>query len=337
MRGEAAARPVPSGRRAASGDEALRRALRRDGLGSGMDRLDTLAVFVAVADQGGFAAAARLLQRSPAAVTRAVADLEDRLKVRLLQRTTRAVSLTEAGQRALETARRVLAGMEELDVVTEDTASLRGGIGVTAPTMFGRLHVLPLVQGFLAEHPGVAVRLMLVDRVVSLADEGLDLAVRLGALPDSALRASRVGEVQEGIYASPAYLAAHGRPEAPRDLAAHAVIACTVLSPVPDRWTFPRTGPVAVTPRLVVNTPDAAVEAAVAGLGLANLVSYQVAAHVAAGRLRRVLAAHAPPPEPVHLVHSPTRHPSRRVRMLMDHLVDGLRRDCAAIARAATE
>ncbi|MBR0660399.1 LysR family transcriptional regulator [Neoroseomonas oryzicola] len=302
-----------------------------------MDRLDTLAVFVAVAEQGGFAAAARLLQRSPAAVTRAVADLEDRLKVRLLQRTTRAVSLTEAGQRALESARRILAGMEELDAVTEDVAALHGSVAVTAPTMFGRLHVLRLVQGFLVQHPGVAVRLMLLDRVVSLADEGLDLAVRIGALPDSALRATRLGEVQEGIYASPAYLAAHGRPEAPRDLAGHAVIACTALAPVPDRWTFPGAAVVVVAPRLVVNTPDAAVDAAVAGLGLANLVSYQAAAHVAAGRLRRVLSAHAPPPEPVHLVYAPTRHLSRRVRLLLDHLADGLRRDCAAIARMATE
>lgn len=300
----------------------------------GMDRLDTLTVFVAVAEHASFAEAARQMNRSAAAVTRAVAALEERLQVRLLNRTTRAVSLTEAGARTLETARRLLAGLEELEAVTEETAAPRGGIAVTAPTMFGRMHVLPLVGEFLRRHPHVSVRLMLLDRVVSLVDEGLDLALRIGSLPDSSLRATRLGTVQESIYASPGYLAARGTPAAPRDLAQHDIIACTTITPVADRWSFPEIGPVAVQPRLTVNSTDAAVEAAAAGLGLSFIVSYQAAPHVAAGRLVRVLRAHEPPPEPVHLVHPAGRHLPARVRLLLDHLAEGLRR---ILAPPATE
>lgn len=297
-----------------------------------MDRFDALTVFVAVAEQESFAEAARQLNRSAAAVTRAIAALEDRLQVRLLNRTTRAVTLTEAGARALETARRLLAGYEELDGIAEEAGTLRGGIGVTAPTMFGRMHLLPLVQSFLEAHPEVTVRLVLLDRVVSLVDEGLDLALRIGSLPDSALRATRVGDVQESIYASPDYLAAQGVPQHPRDLARHRIVACTTITPVADRWHFPGIGPVPVQPRLVVNTTEAAVQAAVAGLGLSFIVSYQAAPHVAAGRLVRVLQAHEPPPEPVHLVHPAGRHLPVRVRLLLDHLAEGLRRDLGSTA-----
>lgn len=291
-----------------------------------MDRLDTLAVFVAVAENESFAAAARRLNRSAAAVTRAIAALEDRMQVRLLNRSTRAVSLTEAGARALESARRLLAGLEELDAIASDTGTLRGSIGVTAPTMFGRMHVLPLVQSFLQAHPAVSVRLALLDRVVSLVDEGLDLAVRIGALPDSSLRALRVGTVQESLYASPAYLAAHGTPATPRELSRHRIVACTTITPIPDRWSFVEIGPVPVQPCLVVNTTEAAVEAAASGLGIAFIVSYQAAPHLAAGRLVRILAEFEPPPEPVHLVHPAGRHQPARVRLLLDHLADGLRR-----------
>jgi DNA-binding transcriptional LysR family regulator len=302
-----------------------------------MDRLDSLTVFAAVADLGSFAEAARSLNRSPAAVTRAVAGLEEQLQIRLFTRTTRAVALTEAGARALETARRLLAGIEELDGIAGETAALRGGIALTASTMFGRMHVLPLLQSFLAAHPGVSVRLVLLDRVVSLVDEGLDIGVRIGALPDSSLRAIRVGAVQESVYASPAYLAAHGTPEHPRALAQHSLISCTSITPVADRWSFAGVGPVAVHPRLVVNTTDGAVEAAVAGIGLTFIVSYQAARHVAAGRLVRILRAHEPPEEPVHLVHPAGRHLPARVRLLLDHLAEGLRRDFATVAQAATE
>lgn len=301
-----------------------------------MDRMDSLTVFIAVADTASFAGAARQLGRSAASVTRAVAGLEDALKVRLLNRTTRSVSLTEAGARTLETARRIVADFEELDSITETTSAPRGMIGVTAPSMFGRMHVLPLIHAFLSRHDDITVRLMLLDRVVSLVDEGLDLAVRIGNLPDSALRAIRVGTVREGIYASPAYLAAAGIPTSPRDLAAHRVIACTIITPIPDRWSFQTLPPVAVQPRLIVNTPDAAVEAAIAGLGLTFIVSYQAAPHVAAGRLVRVLDGCDTGEEPVHLVHPAGRHLPARVRLLLDHLTEGLRRDLN-VAASATE
>lgn len=290
-----------------------------------MDRLDSLIVFAAVADQQSFAGAARQLNRSPAAVTRAVAGLEDTYRVRLLHRSTRAVSLTEAGLRFLETARRILAEIEELDTITEETGSLRGSISLTAPSMFGRMHVLPLVQSFLAQHQSVRIRFMLMNRVVSLVDEGLDLAVRIGQLPDSSLRAIRVGAVQESIFASPAYLARAGVPASPRDLPEHSIVACTAITAVPDRWSFPGIGPVNLHPQLVVNTTEAAVDAALAGLGLTFIVSYQAAPHLVTGRLVRVLAPFEGPPEPVHVVHPAGRHLPARVRALLGHLTDGLR------------
>lgn len=302
-----------------------------------MDRLDTLAVFVAVAENESFSVAARRLNRSATAVTRAIATLEDRMQVRLLNRSTRALSLTEAGARALESARRLLAGLEEFDAIAGDTGTLRGSIGVTAPTMFGRMHVLPLVQSFLLAHPELSVRLMLLDRVVSLVDEGLDLAVRIGALPDSSLRALRVGTVQESIYASPDYLAARGTPVTPRDLIGHRIIACTTITPIPDRWSFVEIGPVPVQPCLVVNTTEAAVEAAASGLGIAFIVSYQAEPHLAAGRLARILSDFEPPPEPVHLVHPAGRHQPARVRLLLDHLADGLRLGFGAAPRASPQ
>lgn len=302
-----------------------------------MDRLDMLAVFVTVTEQESFAGAARQLNRSAAAVTRAVAALEEQLQVRLLNRTTRAVSLTEAGARTLETARRLLAGMDELAAVTPESSAPRGLIAVTAPTMFGRLHVLPLVQSFLRRHPEVSVRLMLLDRVVSLVDEGLDLGVRIGPLPDSSLRAIKLGDVRECILANPAYLAERGTPAHPRELSAHSIISCTIMSPVPERWGFTGMGPVNLQPRLIVNTPEAAIQAAADGLGLTLAMSYQGAAQIAAGRLRPVLRAYEPSADPVHIVHPAGRHLPARVRLLLDHLAEGLRAAIADVARIATE
>ncbi len=184
----------------------------------------------------------------------------------------------------------MLENLQELDTSTEDSSALRGAITITAPTMFGRMHVLPLLQSFLVSHPGVAVRFLLLDRVVSLVDEGIDLAIRIGNLPDSSLRAKWVGTVQESVFASPGYLAAHGTPQSPRELLQHSIIACSTVTPVADRWSFASVGPVAVRPRLVVNTTEAAVDAAVAGLGITMIVSYQAAPHVALGRLVRLLA-----------------------------------------------
>jgi DNA-binding transcriptional LysR family regulator len=294
------------------------------------DRLDALTIFVAVAEQQSFAEAARQLGRSPASVTRGVAALEERLQTRLFNRTTRSMALTDAGARYLESCRRLLATYDELEAVNlGEQVQPRGWINVTAPTMFGRLHVLPLVRTFLGEYPQVDIRLLLLDRVVSLVDEGLDLGVRIGQLPDSSLQGIRVGQVRRVVCATPQYIAAHGVPETPRDLANHSVVACTTVTPIPDRWSFH--GPsgvtsVAVTPRLVVNTTAAAVDAALDGLGYTCIRSYQAEPHVAAGRLQTVLVQYEPPPAPIHIVHPEGRHLSAKVRLFLDHAAEGLRR-----------
>lgn len=294
-----------------------------------MDRIDAWTTFAAVAEGRSFAAAARRLGRSPAAVTRAVAALEERLGARLLNRTTRSVALTEAGARSLEAARRVLAGFEELEGVTaSERQEPQGRLGVTAPVMFGRLHVLPVVQAFLRDHPMATVQLLLLDRVVSLVDEGLDVAIRLGRLPDSSLRAIRVGEVRRGVYASPKYLRENGTPRTPQALARHACIACTGVTPVPDRWTFERDGRSYVVPvssRLVVNTAEAALDAALAGLGPTCVLSYQVDAHVRAGRLERILGPFEPPAVPVQVVIPAGRFVTPIVRAFVERASEALR------------
>jgi DNA-binding transcriptional LysR family regulator len=293
------------------------------------DRLDALTIFAAVAEQQSFAEAARHLSRSPASVTRAIAALEERLQTRLFNRTTRSVALTDAGARYLESCRRLLATYDELEAVTlGERAQPRGWINVTAPTMFGRLHVLPIVRTFLGEYPQVDVRLLLLDRVVSLVDEGLDLGVRIGQLPDSSLRAVRVGQVRRIVCAAPQYIAQHGMPMEPHDLCNHIVVACTSVTPIPDRWSFH--GPsgvtsVAVKPRLVVNTTAGAVDAAVDGLGLTCVRSYQAEPHIAAGRLQTVLTEYEPPPAPIHIVHPEGRHLPAKVRLFLDHAASVLR------------
>jgi DNA-binding transcriptional LysR family regulator len=185
------------------------------------------------------------------------------------------------------------------------------------------------VRTFLGAYPQVDIRLLLLDRVVSLVDEGLDLGVRIGQLPDSSRRGIRVGQVRRVVCAAPQYIAGRGVPMTPRDLGGHDVVACTTVTPIPDRWSFH--GPsgvtsVAVTPRLVLNTTAAAVDAALGGLGVACLQSYQAEPHVAAGRLQTVLARYEPPPSPIHIVHPEGRHLPAKVRLFLDHAAEGLRR-----------
>ena len=293
------------------------------------DRLDALTIFVAVAEQQSFAEAARQLGRSPASVTRAVAALEERLQTRLFNRTTRSVALTDTGARYLEGCRRLLAVHDELEAVSlGERIEPRGWINVTAPAMFGRLHVLPVVQDFLGGYQQVNIRLLLLDRVVSLVDEGLDLGVRIGQLPDSSLRAVLVGQVRRVVCATPQYIARHGVPETPRDLAKHRVVACTAVTPIPERWSFH--GPsgvtsIPVTPRLVVNTTAAAVDAALDGFGLACIISYQAEPYTAMGRLQTVLVEYEPPPAPIHIVHPEGRHLPAKVRLFLDHATGALR------------
>ncbi|MDR6833146.1 MULTISPECIES: LysR family transcriptional regulator [unclassified Sphingopyxis] len=273
-----------------------------------MDRLLTLEMFVAVASEGGFAAAARKLNSSPPAVTRGIAALEARLGTLLFHRSTRAVALTDEGAAFLDQARRILADLAGAErELRGATAAPRGQLYVTAPVMFGRLHVLPVVGALMAQHDELVVRMMLIDRNVRIVEEGIDVAVRIGALADSGLTAVRIGRVRQMLVASPAYLARRGAPQGVDDLAGHDLIGTMGPRATSDwqlasgRWRLdPR-------PRLVVNTVDAALAAAEAGLGIANLLSYQLADALAAGRLIALLADDQPPALPVHLLFEQSR------------------------------
>ncbi|MET0629439.1 MAG: LysR substrate-binding domain-containing protein [Xanthobacteraceae bacterium] len=301
-----------------------------------MDRIGSVAVFVEVAERRSFAAAARRLGRSPTAVTRAIGELEARLGVRLLNRTTRAVGVTEAGERFLAGARRVLADLDEIEraAAGEGTAP-RGELRVTAPILFGRLHVSPIMIEFLERFPDVSVALSLIDRPVDLVEEGLDVAVRIGALAESSAIASRVGALHRIVVASPDYLARCGTPKAPAELGAHAIVAFSGMEAA-DRWVFRGQGgeaSVAIRPRLVVTTAEAAVDAARAGFGVTRVLSYQAADDIARGSLRRLLQAHEGAELPVHLLYPGGRHPPPKLRAFLDFAVPRLRRRCEQIRR----
>jgi DNA-binding transcriptional LysR family regulator len=274
-----------------------------------MAALDDWRMFIAVATKRSFVGAARALGRSPQVATRAVASLERRLSTRLLNRTTRSVSLTDDGERYLEQGRRVLAEFDRLESPPGADAPLSGRLSVTAPVLFGQQHVTPLVVQFLMQQPQVVVRLGLLDRVVSLAEEGVDVAVRIGELMDSSMNALRVGLVRSVLCASPAYWRRSSFPRTPADLAKHACIAFLGTTPNPDRWAFPRSGArsqvIAVRPRLVVNTGQAAINAALAGLGVVRVLSYQIDGHLAKKTLQVALADFEFPPLPVHLLRLP--------------------------------
>jgi len=297
-----------------------------------VDRLHQIKAFVAVADALSFAGAARRLAMSPPAVTRAVNELEAHLAVRLLTRTTRVVRLTEAGRRYAEDCKRILADWAEAD---ESVSGLhgtpQGALTVTAPALFGARHVMPVVTNYLERYPQVQVACWFLDRVVNLVEEGVDVAVRIGELPDSSLQAVRVGQVRRVVVSSPGYLAANGRPEQPEDLARHTLVAASGVSPQPQ-WRFVRDGEpltVALQPRLITTSNDAALAAALGGFGLTRLLSYQVQDAVADGRLAPVLTAFEPPALPVHVVHREGRHASLKARAFIDLTVSLLREDPA--------
>jgi DNA-binding transcriptional LysR family regulator len=293
-----------------------------------MDRLDEWRLFESVASLSSFSRAARVRGRSPQAVTRAIAALEARIGTKLLHRTTRSVSLTGEGARYLERSRRALAAFEALESPADATAPLTGTLAVTAPVLFGRLHVVPVIARFLERHPELDVRLLLLDRVVSLAEEGIDVGVRLGPLPDSSLRLRTLGHVRSVICASPAYLARAGRPRSPDALSRHACISFSGTSPIPNRWSFrgttKRERSIRVRARLTVNTAEAAIEAAVAGLGIVRVLSYQVDRLVAEGALRVVLARFEPDSIPVQLVQLPGVQ-TRAASAFADHAAGLLR------------
>ncbi|MBS0409938.1 MAG: LysR family transcriptional regulator [Proteobacteria bacterium] len=290
-----------------------------------MDRLDAMRIFVAVAELESFAAAARRLRLSPAAATRAVAGLEDHLGLMLLNRTTRSVRLTERGAIYLESCRRVLADLEDGERLARgEDADPRGALTVSAPILFGRLHVLPVVETLLRRHPRLDIRLILSDRFVSLVEEGVDVAVRIGEMADSTLVARKVSEVQRVLVAAPAYLAARGVPRTPADLETHDIVAFEGVDQALD-WRIGGGQAQRLRPRLSVNSADAALAAVENGLGITRALSYQVLEGLAAGRLRLVLQDFAAPPVPVSLAHPAARLRSANVGAFITAAAQALR------------
>jgi DNA-binding transcriptional LysR family regulator len=293
-----------------------------------MDRLDELQTLVAILDCGNMAAAARKLGRSPPAVTRVLATLEARAGARLFERSTRRLIPTEAGLRLAEGARRLLADYDAA-LRQPGADNPRGLLRITAPTVFGSRHVAPMVTRFLAHYPDVQVELVLSDRNVDLIEDGIDAGVRIGPLAGQTLVARRLGSVGRMAVASPAYLARRGEPATPGDLGAHELIQLTSVRGVAE-WRFhgPHAGTegarehvVRYAPRLRINDVEAVLAAARDGFGIARALSYQVAADLAAGRLRRVLPDYEPAPLPVHLVLPSARHMPPRLRSFVDFAV----------------
>ncbi|CAG9183379.1 LysR family transcriptional regulator [Cupriavidus pampae] len=293
-----------------------------------MDHVHLMTVFVAVGEVESFAAAARRLDLSPAAITRAVAALEERLGVKLLARTTRSVRLTEAGRRYLDDARNILVSiMEANEAAVGINASPRGNLSVTASVLFGKAFVMPSIVHFLKEYPEVEVSAVFLDRAVNLTDEGIDVAVRIGHLPDSSLKALRVGQVRHVLCASPDYLRTHGMPQHPADLLRHTIISATGV-PGRAEWRFGASEEptlVRTTPRLSVTSNDSAVEAALAGVGICRLFSYMVPNELNSGRLQTILDEYGEAPWPVYVVHRESRLGSSKVRNFIDLLVHQLR------------
>ena len=293
-----------------------------------MDRFRSLQVFVKVAECGGFAAAARALAMSPPAVTRAISALEKRIDTRLLIRTTRSVRLTESGERFLRDCRRILVELEEAEEAAVGShAAPRGELRVTAPLLFGRLFVTPILGDFLEKYPLVTCRTLFIDRIVNLMDEGLDIAIRIGNLPDSSLVAIRAGTVRWVMFAAPDYLKMHGRPAHPTDLTHHRLVQSIAIETAPE-WPYHENGilrSIRIEPRLQINTNDAVVELVARGWGISRLLSYQIAPQLSEGRVEVILSEFEPPPLPIHVVHQEGRMVSTKVRAFVDFMVDRLR------------
>ena len=286
-----------------------------------------MTVFMKVAEAGGFAGAARELGMSAPSVTRVIAGLEDALGTRLMQRTTRSMKLTETGERYLEDCRRILAELEQAEAAAAGSyAAPVGTLTVSAPVLFGRMHVMPIVIAFLERHPKVTGQALFVDRMTNLVEEGIDVAIRIGNLADAGYAATRVGSVRRVVCGAPEYLRQNGTPETPADLAKHRVIGATAAWSTRE-WRFGKAGEAStrVSPALYCNTNDAAISAAIAGFGLTRVPSYQIAEELRLGTLRTVLQDFEEEPLPIHVVHAERRHASAKVRSFVDLCVERLR------------
>jgi DNA-binding transcriptional LysR family regulator len=293
-----------------------------------MDRFQELTAFVAVTETGGFAKAAARLGSSPPAVTRMIASLEARLGVQLFNRTTRNVRLTDAGLRFAERARAVLTALEAAESEAAGQSSVPSGhLTLTASVTMGRSLLPSILNDFLEAHPRVTAKLLLLDRIVNLVEEGVDIALRVGRLPDSSLVSVRIGAVKRILVASPDYLARRGVPREPDDLKQQSIIAFTGL--MPDReWRYgdgKRVRRVALQPHLEINDAVSAIASAERGDGITLCLSYMVADRIASGALVEVLADHAPPPVPVQVVYPESRLVSPKVRAFIDFSAARLR------------
>lgn len=297
-----------------------------------MDKLHLMTVFVGVAEEESFAGAARRLAMSPPAVTRCIAALEARLGVKLLDRTTRYVRVTEAGQRYLDDARRIIAEVEEADdAVVGINAEPKGHLTITAPVLFGSMYVTPVIVEYLERYPEMKITALFLDRVVNLIEEGVDVGIRIGALPDSSMKALKVGSVRPVLCASPAYLKKNGLPEHPKDLLQHQTIASSIVNPSIE-WKFlENNSPLSIRtkPRLIVTSFDAAIEAARYGFGIARQMSYQISHHLASGDLKIVLNKFELPQVPIHVIHREDKHKSARVRTFVEMITERLRNNVA--------
>jgi DNA-binding transcriptional LysR family regulator len=286
-----------------------------------MDRLESMSILVAAVEAGSLSAAARRLGTPLATVSRKVSELEGHLETRLLNRTNRRLTLTDAGQSYVAACRRILEQVDEAErAASGEFSAPRGELMVTAPIVFGRLHVLPVATEFLAAYPEIKVRLALADRVVNLMEDHVDVALRIGALPDSSLMATRIGVIRRVVCASPAYFAARGVPKTLADLAAHDCIGFDVLTTA-EAWTFKQERSeisVPISARLTVTTAEAVVDAAISGVGIARVLSYQAAQALRDGRLALALVDFEPEPWPVHLVYTGGRMLPLKLRAFLD-------------------
>jgi DNA-binding transcriptional LysR family regulator len=292
-----------------------------------MDKLRAMQIFVRIVDEGSLTAAAEALDMSGPSVVRALAALERAMSVRLMNRTTRRSSLTDEGREYYERCKRVLAEVAEADAsISARRTEPRGRLRVTAPVMYGRMHVAPVVAEFMAKYRQMEIELLLLDRIIDLVEEGIDVALRIGNLPESTLVAVPVGATRRVVCAAPSYLKREGAPKSPADLAAHRCIVFSGLSRGND-WSFAgkRSAQVGVRPALRTNQVDVAIDACLRGLGCGQFLSYQVDPLVRAGKLRRVLDEFEPAPVPIQAVYPHGRHVSANVRAFMDMAVAGLR------------
>jgi DNA-binding transcriptional LysR family regulator len=292
-----------------------------------MDRIQTMSAFLAVADAGGFSAAARKFNVSPSVITRAVADLETRLGARLLTRTTRLVRLTEAGRIYAENCRRILADLEEADDMASGvhTAS-KGQFTVTSSVNFGGMHIAPIVRDYLGQYPEVDIHCWFIDRNVNMVEEGVDIAVRIGHLPDSSLQAIPVGRSRVVLCAAPQYLARQGIPQHPDDLANHTIVTATGVTPAPE-YRFRDDLKVRFRPRMTTTTNESAASTAAAGFGIARLPMYQIASAVQRGDLQLILEEFERPALPIHVLHREGRNAATKIRTFIDMTVAALRQD----------